>query len=46
MSEYNLLIRMGKGRPGSSNKKPSQAKKQSSLTKQKLVDFLMRTAEV
>ena len=29
-----------------SNKKSSQKKKQSSNTKQKLVDFLMRTAEV
>ena len=29
-----------------SGKKSSQKKKQSSATKQKLVDFLMRTAEV
>lgn len=35
---------MKKGRGSSGKKAPS--KKQSSLTKQKLVDFLMRTAEV
>ena len=36
---------MKKGR-GSSSSKEASGKKQSSLTKQKLVDFLMRTAEV
>ena len=37
---------MKKTRQASSGKKSSQKKKQSSLTKQKLVDFLMRSAEV
>jgi Ca2+-binding EF-hand superfamily protein len=37
---------MKKSRQASSGKKSSQSKKQSSLTKQKLVDFLVRAAEV
>ena len=37
---------MKKSRKGSSSKKASGSKKQSSLTKQKLIDFLVKTAEV
>jgi hypothetical protein len=37
---------MKKSARGSSSKKPEEKKKQSSLTKQKLTEFIIRSAEV
>jgi hypothetical protein len=37
---------MKKSGRGSSNKKPEEKKKQSTLTKQKLTEFIIRSAEV